>query len=115
MANDNHTQLGSALLFAFNIREKEGVQLVLDMVTTQGDVDAGQIEPLDGFFNDVGARLNIMAGDFNYWIDLYQKGEYHVSLMSDSGFVSVGLIEEFFRSGEPFAVAGINNPAIDAA
>jgi peptide/nickel transport system substrate-binding protein len=98
-----------------DIREKDGQQLVLDMLTTTTDVDAGQIEPIDGFFNEVGARLNIDAGDFNYWIDKYQKGEYHISLMSDSGFISVGLIEEFFLGGEPFAVAGINDPAINAA
>ena len=96
-----------------DVREKDGVQLIFDMVTTQTDVDAGQIEPIDGFLREAGMQLNIMAGDFNFWIDGYQKGEYHMSLMSDSGYISVGLIEEFFRSGEPFAVAGINDPEVD--
>ena len=55
------------------------------MVTTQNDVDAGQIEPIDGFLNEIGARLNIRAGDFNFWIDTVQETDFHMTLMSDSG------------------------------
>jgi peptide/nickel transport system substrate-binding protein len=97
-----------------DLREKDGVQLVLDMVTTQGDVDAGQIEPIDGFLNEIGAKLNIRAGDFNFWIDTVQKTDFHMTLMSDSGYIGVGIIEEFFREGEPFANYGLANPELNA-
>jgi peptide/nickel transport system substrate-binding protein len=97
------------------LREKDGQQLVLDMVCTQGDVDAGQIEPLDGFLNRVGMRLNIRPGDFNFWIDTVQKEDFHVTLMSDSGYIAVGLIEEFFRTGEPSANYGLDNAELNAA
>jgi peptide/nickel transport system substrate-binding protein len=96
-----------------DLREKDGVQLVLDMVTTQNDVDAGQIEPIDGFLNEIGARLNIRAGDFNFWIDTVQKEDFHMTLMSDSGYIGVGIVEEFFREGEPFANYGLKNPEIN--
>lgn len=96
-----------------DVREKNGVQLVFDMVTTQNDVDAGQIEPIDGFLNEIGARLNIRAGDFNFWIDTVQKGDFHMTLMSDSGYIGVGIVEEFFREGEPFANYGLKNPELN--
>ncbi len=96
-----------------DLREKNGQQLVLDMVTTTNDVDAGQIEPIDGFLNEIGARLNIRAGDFNFWIDTVQKTDFHMTLMSDSGYIAVGLIEEFFREGEPFANYGLKNPELN--
>ena len=96
-----------------DVREKDGVKLIFDMTVTQTDVDNGQIEPIDGFLREAGMQLNIRAGDFNFWIDGWQKGDYHMSLMSDSGYISVGLIEEFFRGGEPFAVAGINDPEVN--
>ena len=102
-----------------DIREKDGVQLVLDMVTTQNDVDAGQIEPIDGFLNEIGARLNIRAGDFNFWIDTVQETDFHMTLMSDSGYIGVGIIEEFFRkaSHSPIMAWPIPelNELIDAA
>ena len=98
-----------------DIRAKDGVELVLDMVTTQNDVDAGQIEPLDGFLNEIGARLNIRAGDFNFWIDTVQKTDFHMTLMSDSGYIGVGIVEEFFREGEPFANYGLKNAELNAA
>jgi peptide/nickel transport system substrate-binding protein len=96
-----------------DLREKEGVQLVLDMVTQTSDVDAGQIEPIDGFLNEIGARLNIRAGDFNFWIDTVQATDFHMTLMSDSGYIGVGIIEEFFREGEPFANYGLANPELN--
>ena len=98
-----------------DLREKDGVQLILDMAVTQIDVDNGQIEPIDGFLREIGAQLNIKAGDFNYWIDAYQKGEYHMSLMSDSGYIAVGIIQEFFEEGQPFAVYGIADADLNAA
>lgn len=98
-----------------DIREKDGVQLVLDMVTTTIDVDNGQIEPIDGFLNDIGARLNIRAGDFNFWIDTYLAHDYHMTLMSDSGYIASGILQSFFREGQPFATAGIANPDVNAA
>jgi ABC-type transport system substrate-binding protein len=96
-----------------DLREKDGQQLILDMVTAQDALDNGQVEPLDGFLNEIGARLNIRAGDFNFWIDTVQATDFHVTLMSDSGYIAVGLIEEFFRSGEPFANYGLNIPELD--
>jgi len=96
-----------------DIREKDGVQLVFDMLTTQTDVDAGQIEPIDGFLREAGMRLNIKAGDTNFWIDGFQNADYHLSLMSDSGYIGVGIIEEFFRAGEPFATTGLDNAEVN--
>jgi peptide/nickel transport system substrate-binding protein len=101
------------------IRAKDGKQLVFDMVCAKDDVDAGQIEPLDTFINPAGMKLNIRSGDFNFWIDTVQKLDFDMTLMSDSGYIAVGLIQEFFRAGEPFANYGVDvpevNKAIDAA
>ena len=58
-------------------------------------------------------QLNIRAGDFNFWIDAYQKADYHITIMSDSGYIAVGIVEEFFRAGEPFATTGLDNPEIN--
>jgi peptide/nickel transport system substrate-binding protein len=96
-----------------DIREKDGVQLIFDMVVTQTDVDSGQIEPIDGFLREAGMQLNIMSGDTNFWIDSFQNGDYEMTLMSDSGFIAVGIVEEFFRAGEPFATTGLDNPEIN--
>jgi len=104
---------GAGWVLNGDIREKDGVQLVLDMVTTTTDVDAGQIEPIDGFLNEVGAKLNIQAGDFNFWIENVQKGAFHMTLMSDSGYIGVGIVEEFFREGEPFANYGLANAELN--
>jgi peptide/nickel transport system substrate-binding protein len=101
------------------VRAKDGKQLVFDMVVAKDDVDAGQIEPLDTFINPAGMKLNIRSGDFNFWIDTVQKLDFDMTLMSDSGYIAVGLIQEFFRAGEPFANYGVDvpevNQAIDAA
>ncbi len=96
-----------------DLRSKDGVTLELDMVTTTNDVDAGQIEPIDGFLNEIGARLNIRSGDFNFWIDTVQQTDFHMTLMSDSGYIGVGIVEEFFREGEPFANYGLANPELN--
>ncbi len=98
-----------------DVREKDGVQLILDMAVTTIDVDNGQIEPIDGFLNDIGAKLNIQSGDFNFWIDAFTTGKYDMTLMSDSGYIAVGIIQEFFEEKQPFAVWGIANPDINAA
>ncbi|MCA9834468.1 MAG: hypothetical protein KC435_11000 [Thermomicrobiales bacterium] len=96
-----------------DIREKDGVQLIFDMSVMQSDVDAGVIEPIDGFLREAGMQLNIKAGDINYWIDSFSNGDYEMTLMSDSGYVAVGMVQEFFRSGEPFATTGLANAEID--
>ncbi|HEU5431935.1 MAG TPA: ABC transporter substrate-binding protein [Thermomicrobiales bacterium] len=97
------------------IRAKDGKQLVFDMVCAKDDVDAGQIEPLDTFINPAGMKLNIRSGDFNFWIDTVQKLDFDMTLMSDSGYIAVGLIQEFFRAGEPFANYGVDVPAVNTA
>lgn len=96
-----------------DVREKDGVKLIFDMLTTQTDVDAGQIEPIDGFLREAGMQLNIQAGDTNFWIDGFQNGDYHMTLMSDSGYIGVGIVEEFFRAGEPFATTGLDNAEVN--
>lgn len=96
-----------------DVREKDGVQLIFDMMVQQSDVDAGQVEPIDGFLREAGMQLNIKAGDINFWIDSYNNGDYEMTLMSDSGYVAVGIVEEFFRSGEPFATTGLANAEVD--
>jgi peptide/nickel transport system substrate-binding protein len=94
------------------VREKDGQQLLLDMIIY--DVDVPQVEPFDGMLNEVGAKLNIKPGDFNYWLDTLDKGEFHVTLMSDSGYNAPGLVEEFFHSAAVYNDYGINDPEIDA-
>src|SRR4029079_5878544 len=54
-----------------DVREKDGVQLIVDMAVNQIECEHGQIEPIDGFLNEIGAKLNIQAGDFNFWIDAF--------------------------------------------
>ncbi len=96
-----------------DVREKDGVKLIFDMLTTQTDVDSGQIEPIDGFLREAGMQLAIKAGDTNFWIDGFQAGDYHMTLMSDSGYIGVGIVEEFFRAGEPFATTGLDNAEVN--
>jgi peptide/nickel transport system substrate-binding protein len=96
-----------------DIREKDGQQLILDMVCL--DTDIPQVEPFDGLLNEVGAKLNIRSGDFNFWLDTLDKGDFQVTLMSDSGYNAPGLIEEFFFSTAVYNDYGINDPDIDAA
>lgn len=95
------------------IREKGGQQLILDMVTSTDAVP--QVEPLDGFLNEIGAKLNIRSGDFNFWIDTVGQEDFQVTLMSDSGYNSPGLIEEFFHSGAVYNDYGISDPELDTA
>ena len=84
-----------------NIRPKNGKQLSFDFVTTTDVVP--QVDPLNGMLNKIGAKLNIQTGDFNFWIDNVTKKNFDMTLMSDSGYNSAGLIEEFFYSKGPYA------------
>jgi peptide/nickel transport system substrate-binding protein len=83
------------------IREKNGQQLSFNFVTTTDSVP--QVDPLNGMLNKVGMKLNLQTGDFNFWIDNVTKKNYDMTLMSDSGYNSAGLIEEFFYSKGPYA------------
>jgi peptide/nickel transport system substrate-binding protein len=96
---------------ADGIREKDGQQLILDMVTTETAVP--QVEPFDGMLNAIGAKLNIRPGDFNFWIGTVDQGDFHTTLMSDSGFNSVGLVYNFFHSTSAYNDYGLNDPEID--
>ena len=83
------------------IREKNGQQLAFNFVTTTDAVP--QVDPLNGMLSKIGAKLNIQTGDFNFWIDNVTKRNFDMTLMSDSGYNSAGLIEEFFYSKGPYA------------
>jgi ABC-type oligopeptide transport system substrate-binding subunit len=74
-----------------------------------------QVEPLDGMLNKIGAKLNIQTGDFNFWIDNVQKENFDMTLMSDSGYAPAALINEFFRTNQPYANYGIGDAQLDAA
>lgn len=78
------------------IREKDGQKLILDFVTM--DTTISQVEPIDQMLRQVGAKLNIRTGDFNFWIATCQKLDYHMTLMSDSGSNAFALVEEFWHS-----------------
>jgi peptide/nickel transport system substrate-binding protein len=94
-----------------NLRSKGGQQLVLDMVCQATDLP--MIQPLDGMLNKIGAKLNIRSGDFNFWIDTVGKKDFVITLFSDSGYDSGGLMEEFFYSKAPYNSWGVNDPALD--
>jgi peptide/nickel transport system substrate-binding protein len=96
---------------ADGIREKDGQKLILDMVTTEAMVP--QVEPFDGMLNAVGAKLNIRPGDFNFWIGTVDQGDFHTTLMSDSGYNSVGLVYNFFHSESSYNDYGLSDPEID--
>ncbi len=94
-----------------NIRAKGGQQLTLDMVAQASDLPF--IEPLGGMLSKVGIKMNIRSGDFNFWIDTVGKKEFTITLFSDSGYDSAGLMEEFFYSKAPYNSWGVNDPALD--
>ena len=96
---------------ADGIRVKNGQPLVLDFVTTSTTVT--QVEPADGMLRKVGAKLNIRTGDFNFWINTVDKGDYHMTLMSDSGFNGPALVQEFFYSKSPSDYARYKNAQVD--
>ncbi len=99
------------------MRSKDGEELVLDFVTYTSSLP--NIEPLDGLLNQVGISLNILPGDFAYYLDTTEKGEYQLTLNSDSGFNSAGQIEEYFHTNGVYNHGGMelldDAPAIDAA
>ncbi len=93
------------------IREKGGQKLVLDMVTTAASIP--QVEPIDQMLRKVGAKLNIRTGDFNFWINTTSKGDFQITLMSDSGYNGPGLVYEFFSSKSDMNWYGYKNPQVD--
>lgn len=95
------------------IRTKNGQQLAFNFVIDTADVP--QSEPLNGFFNKVGAKINIQSGDFNFWIDSVVKKQFGMTLISDSSYNPSELIEEFFESKGPYADYLPPNTAIDNA
>ncbi len=96
---------------ADGIREKGGQKLTLDFVTTTASVP--QVEPVDQMLRKVGAKLNIRTGDFNFWIGTVDKGDYHMTLMSDSGYNGPALVQEFFYSKSPSAFPRYKNDQVD--
>ncbi|MBM4428789.1 MAG: hypothetical protein FJ026_00390 [Chloroflexi bacterium] len=96
---------------ADGIREKDGQKLVLDFVTTAASVP--QVEPIDQMLREVGAKLNIRTGDFNFWIAECEKLNYNMTLISDSGYNSLFLLDEFWRSGGAINWQAYNNPKVD--
>ncbi len=93
------------------LRVKDGKELILDMVTVDGTVP--NVEPFDGMLNEVGIKLNIKPGDFNFWIGSVDKGEFDITLMSDSGYNAPGLVEEFFVSTSGYNDYGFSDPKVD--
>ena len=96
---------------ADGIRTKNGQPLVIDFVTTSTSIS--QVEPVDQMLRKVGAKLNIRTGDFNFWIGTVDKGDYHMTLMSDSGYNGPALIAEFFDSTSPSAYPKYKNAQVD--
>jgi peptide/nickel transport system substrate-binding protein len=95
------------------IRVKDGQELILDMVVAENAIP--EVEPFDGFLNEIGAKLNIRSGDFNFWVDTYLQGDYHLSLFSDSGYNAPGMLHQFFHSEGVYNAIGISDPDVDAA
>ena len=93
------------------VRVKDGQELIFDMVTVDGTVP--NIEPFDGMLNQVGIKLNIKPGDFNFWIGSVDVGEFDITLMSDSGYNAPGLVEEFFHSAASYNDYGFSDPQVD--
>lgn len=96
---------------ADGIREKGGQKLILDFVTTTASVP--QVEPVDQMLRKVGAKLNIRTGDFNFWIGTVDKGDYHMTLMSDSGYNGPALVWEFFYSKSSSDYSRYKNDQVD--
>jgi peptide/nickel transport system substrate-binding protein len=96
---------------ADGIRVKNGQPLVLDFVTQSTSVS--QVEPADAMLRKVGAKLNIRTGDFNFWINTVDKGDYHMTLMSDSGYNGPALVQEFFYSKSPSDYPRYKNAQVD--
>ncbi|MGB9879688.1 MAG: ABC transporter substrate-binding protein, partial [Anaerolineae bacterium] len=96
---------------ADGIREKDGQKLVLDMVTTATSVP--QVEPIEQMLREVGIKMNIRTGDFNFWISECEKGNYNITLMSDSGYNSLFLLEEFWLSTSAGNWQAYKNPVVD--
>jgi len=96
---------------ADGIRAKDGIQFILDMICTTAGIP--QVEPLDQMLRDIGGQLNILSGDFNYWIDTVFEGDFHITLMSDSGYNAPALIWEFFDSEGVYNDYSYSDPEFD--
>jgi peptide/nickel transport system substrate-binding protein len=97
---------------ADGVREKDGIKFILDMITTTAGVP--QVEPLDQMLRAIGGQLNILSGDFNFWLDTVFEGDFHITLMSDSGYNSPALVWEFFDSEGVYNDYSYSNPEFDA-
>jgi peptide/nickel transport system substrate-binding protein len=96
---------------ADGVREKDGIKFILDMVTTTTGVQ--YCEPLDQMLRAIGGQLNILSGDFNYWLDTVFEGDFHITLMSDSGYNSAGLVWEFFDTDGVYNDYSYSNATAD--
>jgi peptide/nickel transport system substrate-binding protein len=99
------------------VRSKDGQPLILEVVTTSASVPT--VEPVDGMLNALGIRLKINAGDFNFYAETAARGEYDITLRSDSGYNAVGMVEEYFHTRGVYNTHGMetleDHEAIDAA
>ncbi len=96
---------------ADGIREKDGVKFILDMIGTTTGVP--QMEPLDQMLRAIGGQLKIGSGDFNYWLDTVAAGDFHMTLMSDSGYNSPALMAEFFLTDAVYNDYSYSNAFFD--
>jgi len=88
---------------ADGIREKDGEQLVLDIVVP--DIYTSYFEPMDPMLREVGIKLNFQIGDFNFWWSKSSEGDFDLTVASDSGYNGPAMVSEFFysKSGNNFS------------
>lgn len=94
-------------------RMKDGVELVVDFVTT--DTDVPQVEPVVGLLREIGVRGNMITGDFQFSTDVRSRGEFNMSLSSSTGYDAANELTKHFYSEGAFAYYGIESAEIDAA
>jgi len=101
---------------ADGIRVKNGNPLVLTALAI-APTEVPQMEPVDQMLRKVGAKLNILTGDFNWMVATRSKGDFNIALTSDSGYDSLRLINYFFSTKSPSNVYGFKaaDPFIDKA
>ena len=90
---------------AEGIRVKDGQSLVLTALAI-APTEVPQMEPVDQMLRKVGAKLNILTGDFNWLVATRSKGDFNIALTSDSGYDSLRLINYFFSTKSPSNVYG---------
>ncbi len=93
------------------IREKGGQKMVVDWAITAASVP--QVEPVEQMLRDVGIGMNIRTGDFNFWISECEKLNYNMTLMSDSGYNTLFLLDEFWQSESAGNWQAYSNPKFD--